>query len=473
MPDSKTTQAEHNQSLLIQLLHEEQQRLRGELDHLRAEQDGLQRKLDDKDQENKEQDSGEGKGGDNEKLADKSKQKSRTEKTKGWVKSHPIATALIVIGLVVVLIAGYFVWQYIESYESTDDAQVDGHTDPISARVSGFVIGAYVENTYYVKKGQVLVDLDPRDYLAALERARANLSEAEAAARAQRPNISITATSESTAAATAQLAVGSAAANLAAAEQTYQSTLADLQQAEANATNATAEEERYRQLVGKEEVSKEIYDQRATAARADAALVQSRRASAAAALKSVAQAQAALEQAKRRAGETTANVPRQIAVQNATLTTREANVQSARAQADQALLNLQYCKVVAPADGIVGDKSVQAGTQVSPGQEMLAITQINDMWVTANFKETQVRDMHAGQSVTLYVDALAQDFAGFVEALPGGTGAIYSLLPPENATGNYVKVVQRLPVRIRFKKGQPHEERLRPGMSVEPKVWIR
>lgn len=226
-------------------------------------------------------------------------------------------------------------------------------------------------------------------------------------------------------------------------------------------------------LVGKQEVSREIYDQRATEARADAALVQSRRATADAALKSITQAQAALDQARQRAAEVQHNLPREIAIQHATVATREANVKSAQAQVDQALLNLQYCKIVAPVDGIVGDKSVQAGSQVSAGQELLAITQTNDIWVTANFKETEIRNMHAGQSVTIHVDALSQDFNGFVENLPGATGAVYSLLPPENATGNYVKVVQRLPVRIRFKKGQPYEERLRPGMSVEPKVWVK
>jgi membrane fusion protein (multidrug efflux system) len=317
------------------------------------------------------------------------------------------------------------------------------------------------------------VDLDPRDYEVALAEARANLAQAEAGVRAQTPNVPITQTTQETSVATANLAVESAAANVAAAEQTYRSSLADLAQSEANAANATAEEERYRPLVAKQEVSREVYDQRATEARSLSAVVQSRRATADAALKSVTQAQASLAQARRRAEEALHNLPRQIAIQHATLGTREANLKAAKAQVDQALLNLSYCKISAPADGIVGDKSVQAGTQVSPGQEMLAVTQTDDIWVTANFKETQIRNMRPGQSVTIYVDALSQDFEGFVEALPGATGATYSLLPPENATGNYVKVVQRLPVRIRFKTGQAHEERLRPGMSVEPKVWVK
>lgn len=492
-PPSSPAPGDPNSQLLLQTLYAEQARLRVELERLRAEQERLQEQVKSSEKQDKEgeqkQEDGDKQEGDQDQDKDKKDQKEKDgegkqddkkkdkepakEKAKHWTRAHPIATVLIIVGFVILLVAGYFVWQYIESYESTDDAQVDGHTDSISARISGFVIGAYVEDTYYVKKGQVLVDLDPRDYLVALEQARANLAQAEASVRAQTPNVPITTTTQSTAVATSQLAVDSATANVAAAEQSYRSALADLTQAEANAANATAEEERYRQLVVKQEISREIYDERATQARAQAAVVQSRRATADAALKNITQAQAALDQARQRAQEAANNLPREIAIQHATLKTREANVVSAQAQVDQALLNLKYCKILAPADGIVGDKSVQAGTQVSAGQEMLAITQTNDIWVTANFKETEIRNMHAGQSVTIHVDALSQDFNGYVEALPGGTGAIYSLLPPENATGNYVKVVQRLPVRIRFKKGQPYEERLRPGMSVEPKVWIK
>ena len=460
-----------NSQWLLQALYTEQTRLREEIGRLQEQV--KQSEKQGKDKEEGDEKKQEGKDEKKDEQDKKEKKPPFKQRVTAWVKQHPIWTVVIVIGLIAVLIGGWFLWQSIESDESTDDAQVDGHTDPISPRINGFVIAAYVENTYFVKKGQVLVDLDPRDYLAALEQARANLAQAQAAVRAQQPNVPITTTTQSTAVSTAELALDSAVANVAAAEQTYRSALADLEQAEANATNASAEEERYRLLVGKQEVSREIYDERATTARADNALVQSRRATADAALKSITQAQATLDEARQRAQEAQHNLPRQIAAQRATLNTREANVVAAQAQVDQALLNLQYCKIVAPADGIVGNKTVQVGSQVSPGQEMLAITETNDMWVTANFKETEIRNMHSGQSVTIHVDALSEDFNGYVEALPGGTGAIYSLLPPENATGNYVKVVQRLPVRIRFKKGQPYEDRLRPGMSVEPKVWIK
>jgi membrane fusion protein (multidrug efflux system) len=202
-------------------------------------------------------------------------------------------------------------------------------------------------------------------------------------------------------------------------------------------------------------------------------VVASRQQTAEAAEKAVTQAEAALGQARQQAIEAQRNLPRQITVQRETLSMRNANLQAAQAQLDQAALNLAYTKIYAPADGIIGDKSVQLGTQVAPGQEMMALTQTDDIWVTANFKETQIKRMQRGESVTIHVDALSMNFDGFVEALPGASGAVYSLLPPENATGNYVKVVQRLPVRIRFKRGQAGMERLAPGMSVEPKVWLR
>ena len=199
----------------------------------------------------------------------------------------------------------------------------------------------------------------------------------------------------------------------------------------------------------------------------------SRRAASDANLKVVDQKKAELNQARQRSEEARANEPRQLAIQRATVVNRQASAEAARAQREQAILNLSYSKVLAPVNGIIGDKTVEVGMQVTAGQELFAITQIDDLWITANFKETQVRRMKPHQAVTIRVDTLVQDFDGYVENLPGATGSKYSLLPPENATGNYVKVVQRLPVRIRFKAGQKNEERLRPGMSVEPKVWLQ
>ena len=258
-----------------------------------------------------------------------------------------------------------------------------------------------------------------------------------------------------------------------ASEERQHSAEADLHEAEANEANALREQERYHQLVVKEEVSQELYDQRATTERADAATVVSRRATADATAKQVIQAAASLAQAQEQLKQAKENLPRQIAAQKATVAASEAAAQLQQAQAAQAELNFEYTRIYAPEDGIIGNKTIELNSQVTPGQEMFALTQTNDIWVEANFKETEIQKMRPGQSVRIHVDALSLDFDGYVEALPGGTGAVYSLLPPENATGNYVKVVQRLPVRIRFRPGQPGAERLTPGMSVEPKVWVK
>ncbi len=479
-----------DEGLLIRMLHEEQSRLRREVDELRQKQQEAEDKQDgeedNKDQGKKDEKEDEGKKGEDKKGKDAKDDKENqygkdkaekkpplTQRARAWVQKHPIGTVLIVIGLILLVICAILLIRYLNSYENTDDAFVDGHTDPITPRINGIVTGVYVENTYFVKKGEVLVELDPRDFQVALEQAKANLSQAEAGVRAQTPNVPITQTNQYTALANAQLSVSSATANLVAAQEKYKSALSDLTQAQANEGNAVREEERYRLLVGKQEVSKELYDQRATSAREQEAVVASRQQTAQAAEKAVTSAEAALGQARQQANEAQHNLPRQVAVQRETLSMRNANLQAAQAQVDQAALNLAYTKIYAPADGIIGDKSAQLGTQVAPGQEMMALTQTDDIWVTANFKETQIRRMQRGESVTIHVDALSHNFEGFIEALPGASGAVYSLLPPENATGNYVKVVQRLPVRIRFKRGQVGMERLVPGMSVEPKVWLR
>jgi membrane fusion protein (multidrug efflux system) len=491
------SQADADHALLLRMLYEEQTRLRSEVDELRKKQDeqksenkdgdGSEQGGDEKKQkgdskEDKSNDDGEG-GGDkdegNNKDKDKDKDKEKEkkpplrERIRAWTSQHPKGTVLIAMGFVVLIICAVLLWLYIESYQNTDDAFIDGRTAPISARITGFVTAVYVENTNRVKKGQLLVELDPRDYEAAKAQADATLAQAQASLRAQSPNVPITETSQSTAVVNAELSVASATANLDASQERYQSAIADLSQADASEANAAQEAERYRLLAAKEEVSRELYDQRATDERTQVALVTSRKEMVRVAEKAVKQAEASLAQARQQAREARSNSPEQVAVQRETLAMRQATVASAQAQANQAELNLEYTKIYAPVDGIIGDKQVQVGSQVAPGQEMFALTQTDDIWITANFKETQVRKMHPGQSVTIQVDALGQTFQGYVEALPGASGAVYSLLPPENATGNYVKVVQRLPVRIRFKSGQPGIDRLAPGMSVEPKVWVR
>ncbi len=503
-PPAPSPEAPDDRGLLLRILYDEQTRLRQEIDELRQKQEQQpgkdQKKEGGDEQQDQDKEGGEKKEGEDNKEEgdkkegedkkeggdkkegedegegeekDKQKQPSFRQRAIAWVRAHPLATAGIVFGIIILIIASILLWRYLSSYETTDDAFVDGHTDPISPRISGFVTAIYVEDTYPVKKGQLLVELDARDYQVAKERAAAQLAQAQADVRAQSPNVPITQTTQSSQVVNADQAVVSAAANFEAAGDRYRSALADLRQAEANESNASREEQRYRKLVEKEEVSQELYDQRLTEQRAQAAIVQSRRDAADSAAKTAAAAQASLRQAQQQAMETRANLPRQLAVQRETTATRVASAQAALASANQAELNLEYTRIYAPEDGIIGNKQVQLADQVQPGQELFALTQTNDIWVTANFKETEIQHMQRGQSVTIYVDALKQKFDGYVEYLPGATGAVYSLLPPENATGNYVKVVQRLPVRIRFKPNQPNANRLAPGMSVEPKVWIR
>jgi membrane fusion protein (multidrug efflux system) len=364
-------------------------------------------------------------------------------------------------------------WRYFESYESTDDAQVNGHMSAVGTRISGTIIGVYVENNQRVSEGQKLVDLDPTDYRVAVEQARAALTQARAELSAQNPNVPITQTVTSTTVATAQADVAGAEAAVMAAQMEYDSAVADLRQAEANNIQAQLEVARYRKLAEKDEISKEMWDEKVATAKANAALVDARRASSESARKIVAQRQEALVQARKRLSEARQNSPRRVSIQRANVASKQANTDVLKARLDKALLDLSYCVVVAPVPGIAGDRSAEVGQRVEAGDQLLVITQINDLWVTANFKETQIRRMRVGQPATIHVDALDRDFDGYVESFPGATGAKYSLLPPENATGNYVKVVQRLPVRIRFKPGLPRVQDLRPGMSVEPKVWLR
>ena len=507
MPDEQRPTNETTADLALRLLYDEQVRLRAELDQLRQQSNKKDEKPGGEDgkegggekAESDDQKQGEAKDGDKDEKKDGDKEKKGgdkdeqgkddgkddekkpsfkermrllREKVRDWIRKHPVATILIVIGVILLVIGGLLLWRYLESYENTDDAFVDGHTDPISPRVSGIVVAVYVENTYRVKKGQLLAQLDERDNQVAKEQATANYTQAQAAVRAQAPNVPITTTDQTTQLVNSELNVLSASANVAATEGRYRSAIADLQQAEANRGNAAREEERYRLLVGKEEVTREQYDQRATEERAQAAVVASRREAATAAAKAVTQAESQLGMTQQQAKQIRQDTPRQIAMQREMLVQRKASEQAAKAQADQSELNFEYTRIFAPEDGIIGDKQVQVGTQVAPGQELFALTQTNDIWVTANFKETQIKKMRPGQSVTILVDALGMNFEGYIEALPGASGAVYSLLPPENATGNYVKVVQRLPVRIRFKRGQPGADRLAPGMSVEPKVWV-
>lgn len=364
-------------------------------------------------------------------------------------------------------------WLYSRSYESTDDAQVDGHLNGITARIDGDVKAVHVEENQSVQAGDVLVELDPRDYEVAVEQAQAQLLKAQAGERAENPNLPITQNTTDAGVVTSAAAVADAEAALAAAVRDQLAAQARVQEVDANYARAQADLARYQALVSKNEVSRSDYDQVVASSKAFAASADSARASADAAQKVVEQRKAQVDQARSRMESARANAPHQVAISRANLQSKQAEVQSMKAALDRAQLDLSYCKIVAPVAGVISKRTVEPGEHVSKGQRLVTLSNLSDLWVTADFKESQLREMKAGQRVTISVDAFDKDFDGTVEAMPGSTGSVISLLPPENATGNYVKVVQRLPVRIRFNPGQDGLDRLRPGMSVVPKVWIK
>jgi membrane fusion protein, multidrug efflux system len=378
----------------------------------------------------------------------------------------------IIIAVVVLLVAAFFVYRYVTSYESTDDAQVDGHINSISARISGHVIKLNVVDNQYVQAGTVLVEIDPADYQVAYDRAKADFESAQAAAAAAGVDVPITSVNTSSQVSATEADVASARAGIAAARQQFEAAKAQRDQAEANNVKAQNDLLRYRQLVEKQEISQQQYDQAIAAAKASAAAVEAARATADAAQSQVTQAQSRLVQAEanRRNAQT---APQQMQITRSKAASALADAQRKKADLDQAQLNLQYTKITAPVAGVVSDRTVEVGQNVSPGQELMKIIPLNDVWITADFKETQLRDMKVGQPVTIEVDANGRSYKGKVDSIAGASGARFSLLPPENATGNYVKVVQRIPVKIVLDPGENKDQSLRPGMSVTPKVWIR
>ena len=378
----------------------------------------------------------------------------------------------LIIGAIVLLVVGAFLWRYFTSYESTDDAQIDGHLNSISPRVSGHVVKLLVTDNQYVDAGTPLVQVDPRDYQIAVDRARADYNDALAQAEAARTNVPITTVSTGSQVSGAQADVEGARAGVSAARQQFDAAKAQLQQAVANDIKAQNDLGRYKQLVDKQEISHQQYDQVVAAAKASAASVDAARAAAAAAEQQVSQAQSKLATAEanlRAAG----TGPQQVAAIEARAKAAEAQAMRARAQLEQARLDLQYATIVAPVNGVVTNRTVEVGHNLQIGQELMRIINLDDIWVTANFKETQLKTMKVGQPVTINVDMNDRDYKGHVQSVAGASGSITSLLPPENATGNYVKVVQRIPVKITFDQGETREHVLRPGMSVVPKVWIR
>jgi len=342
-------------------------------------------------------------------LRDRDGAKYGTSGGSPWFRRISRRVLLLVLLVLAISAVSPFVWNYLQSFESTDDAQIDGHIDPLSSRINGTVIRVHAENNDRVKAGELLVEIDPRDYEVAVAQARARL----------------------------ELAV----AQVASAKQDYAASLANVRQGDADNFRAQRDAHRFSQLLEQRVVAQNEYDQYTAIARVDAAKVDSAREAAGSSLKTIA--------------------------------AREADRDAAKAALDQALLNLSYTKIYAPANGIEGRRTVELGSRIEPGQTLMFVTETDEIWVTADFKETQLARMHRGEKVSIHVDTFGRNYNGYVRNLPGASGDRFSLLPAENATGNYVKVVQRLPVRIEFDPGQDPEHRLHPGMSVEPKVWLR
>jgi membrane fusion protein, multidrug efflux system len=399
-------------------------------------------------------------------------------------RSAARVTVLILIVLVLAA-GGWYLWKYLNTYESTDDAQVDGHINAISARVSGHVTEVLVEDERYVKAGDVLVHIDPSDYEVAVAKAEADLADAEAALQGSRIDIPITATDTASQLRTAHssradagAAVRGAQRQLDAAQARLATAQAQVREAEATFKNAADDVARYKLLVDKDEISRQQYDTSVSAADAAKATLDARRASVGEAEQNIRFAQAGVDQANEKIPQAEASVdaamtgPEQVAVSQAKAKSAVAQVAQRRALLQQAKLNLAYCTIVAPVTGIVGKKTVEVGQNISPGQQLMAVVPLDDIWVTANFKETQLSRMNPGQRVKFTVDAYGREYSGKVEAIGGASGSRFSILPPENATGNYVKVVQRVPVRIDLDPGQNDDHRLRPGMSVDPKVYV-
>lgn len=397
---------------------------------------------------------------------------SEPENRRSFFKLHPKAKWVILIVAIILIGGGIYVFRYYSTHISTDDAQINGDIYPISSRISGHVIAVNVQDNEYVKKGTVLVRLDPTDYKVALERTQGDYAMAVARAKASQVGVPITSVHSSTGISSAEARVEQAQAAIQASEKQYLAAKAKIDQTKANYVKAKSDLARYAMLVKKDEVSQQQYVHALQTAQADSAAVTAAESVASATEQEVSQAHARLAQAKAdlRASHTG---PQRVLVSRADAEAAQAAVKIAKANLDQSQLNVGYTTIRAPISGIVGKKSVEVGQNIEAGQALMAVVPVTGLWVTANYKETKLKGMRPGDPATIHVDAYNRDYKGHVLDIAGATGEKFSLLPPENATGNYVKVVQRIPVRITFDPGQDRHHRLRIGMSVEPTVIIK
>jgi len=383
----------------------------------------------------------------------------------------------IVIAVIILLVigAGIFYWRSTFS-EDTDDAQVDGDLYQVSSRVTGQVVKVYVEDNQQVKIGDPIAEIDPRDYQVALEQAEADLASKQAAAIQATVNVPITSVNVNTSVSTTGSDVQGTVATVEQARKQEQAAEARVAQAKANAVKSRLDIERYTPLVEKDVISKQQFDAAVAADAGNQAAVLEAEATVIAQQAAVSEALQKLAQSRFQSAQSIKTGPDQVRVQQARANAAIADVKQAQAKVDQARLNLSYTHITAPVTGIVNKKNVQVGVNLSIGQDVLTIIPLTNLWVTANFKETQLSRMKPGQPVTLKVDALGgRKFHGKVTQIGGATGSKLSLFPPENATGNYVKVVQRIPVRVDFTNIQQEngDYALRPGMSVTPDVEVK
>ena len=378
---------------------------------------------------------------------------------------------IILAVILVVIIGGLFLWRYLSSYESTDDAQADVHLYPVSARVSGYVIRVNVDDNQWVEKGTVLVEIDPKDYQVAVAQAEANLGNAEATAKSLNITVPITSVNSSSQLRFTASGIEDAKAGVNAAEKQLAAAHSQVESAEANDVKAQDDLKRYKLLVDKREVSQQIYDQALAAARSSTATVMAARANESAAEQFVQQARSRLAQAEANYKYAQTG-PQQVSSTRSRVQAAIADVEQKRALLEQAKLNLGYTKIVAPVTGEV-NKTVVVGMNVQDGQQLITVVPLDEVWVTANFKETQLRHMRVGQKAEIHVDSSGRTLKGHVDSIAGATGPLFSLLPPENATGNYVKIVQRVPVKIVLEPGENRDRRLRPGMNVVPDVYLQ
>jgi membrane fusion protein (multidrug efflux system) len=376
-------------------------------------------------------------------------------------------------GLVVAAASAGGYLLHARQFEETDDAQIDGNISSISPRVTGTIQSVYVVENQEVRVGDLLAEIDPADLEVSVLQAKAAVAQAEAQLRAEDPTISITQTSNQTELASTASDLAGAQASVSEARKSVEQLRAQLAQAEANDKTVQIDRQRAEHLAADGAIARAELDQRVNTAIASSANIESLRHALEAAQERVTAQQARAATIGSKLSEVRSNGPRQVETRTAAVEWRRASLELARAQLTQAELNLKYTKIVAPIAGIVGKKAVSVGDRVSPGQQLMALVPVGDIWITANFRENQLERMRTGQSAEVRVDALALSLKGSVESFSGATGSRFSVLPPDNASGNYVKVVQRIPVRIKLDAGQAGLDRLRPGMSVEPTVRLR